>query len=99
MGQRSTAGSVRGYGAVSTRVSPSEQAPRVSKLGQRVSDAVELEDGDTELMGQRVLTTIPLQFAFFILVILEFCSLVLSLLLFLNTAMDLSPSILPYRRV
>jgi len=37
VGQRSIAGSVRGYGAVSTRVSPTEQAPRVSKVGQRVS--------------------------------------------------------------
>ena len=37
LGARSVAGSVRGYGAVSTRVSPNEQAPRVSKVGQRVS--------------------------------------------------------------
>jgi len=46
---------------------------------------------------QRVLTTIPLQLAFFGLVILEFLSLVLTLLLFINTAVDLSPGFLPYR--
>jgi len=50
MGQRSVAGSVRGYGAVSTRVSPSEQAPRVSKLGQRVGH--HFEEGN---LGESVL--------------------------------------------
>lgn len=34
---RSTAGSIRGYGTVDSRPGPASQAPRVSKLGQRVS--------------------------------------------------------------
>lgn len=33
---RSTAGSIRGYGTVGSRPGPASQAPRVSKLGQRV---------------------------------------------------------------
>jgi hypothetical protein len=33
---RSTAGSIRGYGTVNGRPGPASQAPRVSKLGQRV---------------------------------------------------------------
>jgi hypothetical protein len=47
--------------------------------------------------SQRILTTAPLQIAFFALVALTFASLVLALILFLNTAMDLSGLWPPYR--
>ncbi|KAK8849618.1 hypothetical protein IAR55_004953 [Kwoniella newhampshirensis] len=77
---RSTAGSVRGYGAVNGRHGPAAQAPRVSKQGQR-----------------RILTTLPLQAAFFSLVLLTFASFVLTIILFLNTVMDFSIKFLPYR--
>ncbi|WRT69643.1 uncharacterized protein IL334_006632 [Kwoniella shivajii] len=77
---RSVAGSVRNYGAVSGRPGPSEQVPRVSKLGQR-----------------RILTTFPLQATFFILTLLTFAALVLSLILLLNTVFDFSVKFLPYR--
>ncbi|WVR08105.1 hypothetical protein IAU60_005151 [Kwoniella sp. DSM 27419] len=77
---RSVAGSVRNYGATPVRPGPAEQAPRVSKVGQR-----------------RILTTFPLRAAFFTLTLLTFASLVLSLILFLNTVLDFSVSALPYR--
>ncbi|KAI9639024.1 uncharacterized protein MKK02DRAFT_31286 [Dioszegia hungarica] len=79
---RSTAGSVRGYGATAKPVvpGPAEQAPRVSKAGQR-----------------RILTTWPLQIIFGLLTVFTFISLVLTLVLFANTALDLSSISLPYR--
>jgi hypothetical protein len=46
-----------------------------------------------------VLTTVPIRLVFFLLVVLEFLSLVLTLILFLNTALDLGVRFLPYRYV
>ncbi len=48
-------------------------------------------------MKQRILTTLPLQFAFFTLVILTFMSLVMTLILFLNAIFDFSAISPPYR--
>ncbi|ORX37835.1 hypothetical protein BD324DRAFT_623489 [Kockovaella imperatae] len=78
--QRSIAGSQRGVYGTIHRPGPTEQAPRVSKAGQR-----------------RILTTFPLRLTFFALVLLTFLSLVLSLVLFLNTSLDFSGVLLPYR--
>ena len=41
----------------------------------------------------------PIRLVFFLLVVLEFLSLVLTLILFLNTALDLGVRFLPYRYV
>jgi len=49
---RSTAGSIRGYGTVNGRPGPASQAPRVSKLGQRVRPSLislELADNVEDL--------------------------------------------------
>jgi hypothetical protein len=43
---RSTAGSIRGYGTVNGRPGPASQAPRVSKLGQRVRLSLTEFEGD-----------------------------------------------------
>lgn len=99
---RSVAGSVhRGYGSVNNKPGPASQAPRVSKVGQRVRQCHQAWYAicariDTEAL-QRILTTWPIQVSFFALVAMAFLSFCLTLMLWANTFTDLNVPFLPNR--